>query len=313
MTNLARLSHLGLFKETTQGTPGTPTVFLPVMKDSFKPEDKIPDIVDESLRANSAVVQDIYGGPSESECAFSGMAYPDSIGHLLRMLGLVDTTSAGTGGRTIHTMKATAAQPPTYSMVDFDGFAARAFAGQMLSELTLKAEPASGAVTYDAKTAGWPSTAVSTPTPSYGTVAPFLGWQLTWSTAGGAAPKVLSTELSFKRDVEVIHGADGLQGPTETFADGLDFSGKFKTIFDSAVDRDRFLAYSKQAIVGTLSVPGASGAILAITSTEAVFTKAAVDRAGKYHTLDVEMRGKYTAADAGPGFAVLTNSVAAAY
>lgn len=308
---LARLGHLGLAKEVTQGTPVVPAFFVPYR--SVSPETTFNPIRDESVRANSSVLQGLYQGAGESTFGFGGHPHMDTFGHLLAAIGLVDTVGATSGGRTAHTMKATAAQPPSYTITDFDVVEARAYPGMMLDELGLKVD-VKGAVDYDAKWKGWPSAAAATPVPSFTAEEPLIGWELTFTAGGASSTRVQSAEWTLARGVEVIHGSDGNQSPRETFADGLQCDLKASVLFEDLTDYNRFLSYATHAVVGAITQPVARGdSALTLTMTSAVCHKAAQGRDGKYVTLDLELSGVYNVTDAGPVQALLRSTRATAF
>lgn len=94
MTLLARLTALGIAKETTQGTWVTPVRYIPIT--GPKPEDLIAPLRDESLRNNDTVLQGVYGGPAQSAVAYTvPEAYPDILGDHLRAILGPDTLTAG--------------------------------------------------------------------------------------------------------------------------------------------------------------------------------------------------------------------------
>lgn len=92
MTFLSRLSFLGGAKETTNGTPATPTFSVPFTKAQY--ETIYAALRDESVRANDAVLQGLYQGPADSTFDIETNLYPDIAGHFFRMIG-PDTTTAG--------------------------------------------------------------------------------------------------------------------------------------------------------------------------------------------------------------------------
>lgn len=96
---LARLSYMGLAKETVQGTYVPPTAILPVT--NLAPEDVYAPLRDESLRNNDSVLQGLYQGPADSNFAFDMSAYPDLVGHLLRAAVGADTTTAAAVSTTL--------------------------------------------------------------------------------------------------------------------------------------------------------------------------------------------------------------------
>jgi hypothetical protein len=303
---LPRLSHVGLKKEAVPGTYEAPASYIPLMNP--QPEDIIAPLRDESIRANRTVLQGQYGGPSQSTYKWNGHLYVDVFGHLLRAILGVDTV-AGAGPYT-HTFKNTNADPPSYSITDFDGVEAKGFPGCKLGELAVHIDVA-GTVTYDASWVGYPSADQSTPSPSFSAVAPLLGWQWTLSHGGVASTRGLKADLTFKRDVDVIHASDGTQGPREVFSPDLEVDGTIQAMYENGTDLDRFLAYTQNATV--LTVTSSASAALALTLTTTVMNKAATGRGGKYAVLDFDVSGIYNTTDTGPGHAVLTNSVSAAF
>ncbi|MCU1678016.1 MAG: hypothetical protein JWM93_2774 [Frankiales bacterium] len=315
MSKLSNLSRCRLAKETTMGTPVLTGLDVPW--DTFEPEDTIDPIPDTSVRANDTLVQDQYGGLAKSAVSLGGNLYPDLAGHLLRAMGLVDSIGAAVGGLYPHTMKSTGAQPPTYTIIDDDNLSAsaRAYPGQMLTDLTLKVDvAASSAVTFDSKWVGWASVTTASITPTFTTPSPFLPWMLTWSAAAAASDRVQNAELSFKRGVTLLPGSDGNQTMRETFGDTIEYAIKATALFEDQTDLNRFLTYGKVATVATLTKPaGLGGESLAITSTRGVWQKAAKKRSQKYLTLDFEVTGTYGATDAGPCAVLLNNLIAPAY
>lgn len=307
---LARLGYLGLAKETTQGTLVTPTIFIPSTKQD--PTETINPIVDESIRANPARTQGIYGGAKSSTFATAGWPYPDTIGHLFAALGMTDTLTTGTGAApNIHTFARANAQPTTYSLTHFDALTPKGYPGCMLNQLTFKGD-VSGAVEYETDWVGWASSTVSAATPSYTAVQPFLGWEMTAVVAAAAKTNLRSCELTLNNDAEVIMGSTGSQGPRETFADGLKYTFKYQAIFDDETDYDRFLAYLPFALTLTFTAPTAvGGASLVFGSPASVITTAKRGSDGKWLTLDVE--GEGVSSSNGPVTVVLRNSIATAY
>jgi hypothetical protein len=93
VTQLSRLAHLGIAKETVAGTYVVPTAFIPFTKADW--EDVIASLRDESVRANDTVLQGMYQGPTHATWSLDVSAYPDLIGHFLRGIIGPDTVTAG--------------------------------------------------------------------------------------------------------------------------------------------------------------------------------------------------------------------------
>jgi hypothetical protein len=93
MTQLSRLSKLGLGVETVPGVYVPPTVSIPFTKCDF--EDVIGQIKDESFRNNDTTLQGMYPGPTHATWSIDVMAYPDLTGHWLRGIVGPDTVTPG--------------------------------------------------------------------------------------------------------------------------------------------------------------------------------------------------------------------------
>ncbi|MGH7743282.1 MAG: phage tail tube protein [Candidatus Dormibacteria bacterium] len=93
MTQLSKLSILGIGKETVPGTYVVPTAYLPFTKADF--EDVYQEIKDESYRANDTTLQGMYQGPVDSTFDIDLWAYPDLVGWFLRGIIGPDTVTAG--------------------------------------------------------------------------------------------------------------------------------------------------------------------------------------------------------------------------
>jgi hypothetical protein len=94
VTQLSRLATLGLFKETTPGLWGAPTIGIPFLKGEY--EDLFGQIKDESVRGNDTVLQGMMQGPGHAEWQLDLHPYPDLIGHFLCAMVGPDTVTAAT-------------------------------------------------------------------------------------------------------------------------------------------------------------------------------------------------------------------------
>ena len=206
----------------------------------------------------------------------------------------------------------------TYSLtdeVDVSANMCRGYVGCVLEELGLKID-AKGAVSLEPKWRGFPSAVQSNPTSSYSTDQPFLGWQWTLTQNGVSSTRGLTLDYTFKRASEAIHSSDGTQGPREIFPDALEVDFKLKAIFENNNDLTLFLQNTQAPMVTTLTAPpsaSSTGEVLTLTTSQAVLTKAATDRSGKYATVDIDGSAIFNATDAGVIKAVLNNYVSTAY
>ncbi len=235
-------------------------------------------------------------------------------------LAIAHSSGVAVTTTTTHTFKQvhTGVRPPAYSLTVFDGVDTRGWAGCVMSDLQIKVDP-KGTVTFNPKWSGFPEAAVSTFTPSYTTLPPFLGWQWNMVNAGGASTRGLTYDLSLKRAVDVIHSSDGSQGPREIFAGGLEVDGTYKAIYENTTDYLLYLNYVQQAATATIAQPAQmggnqiGGCSLALTMSQSGWSKGTRDLGGTYVQASFSLSGIHNTTDAGVVQAVLKNFVTAAY
>lgn len=305
------LSHIGIGLETTIGTYVVPTLFIPFTK--VTPEDVIETVLDMSIDANSTDIRGAYQGAKDSTLNLDFYWYPEVVGIHLAALGMVDTIT-GTNPYT-HTMKLAAAgtQPKTYSLTLYNGFEARGFPGMMLDQLKLTVGSA-GVITATADWKGWPSATQSTPTPSFPTLPPFLAWQNQITIAGSASTRLLSGDMTFKRNADTIHTLAATQSPKTTFADVIGATGTAKLLYEDNTDYTNFLTNVQPAINWDMTQPGGgSNPHLTMKFGKTTWTKDTIDLSGKYAVLDTTWSGIYNATDQASASAVLVDAHTPAY
>ncbi len=310
------LQYIGLMKETVLGTYAAPSgagsLFLPY-DGAPKPHDVIEYITDDAVDANVSRLRAVYQGNKDAEFSWDGKLYPEAVGPFLVALGLADTvTGAGPYTHT-HKVPAAGTQPPSYSITDYDGVNPRGWPGAMLDQLQIKV-PATGPVTYTVDWKGWPSATQSAPTVAEPTSSAFLTWQNQLTIGGVASTRLISGDITFKRNAETIHTAQNSQAPKTTWASAFEVDASAKLLYEDTSDLTRYLTNTQPTVVWTMTQPGGgSSPVLTITFTKAAWTDGAVDKSGKYTMLDVKWSGVYNATDGGPVSATLLNGVSTAY
>jgi Phage tail tube protein len=275
---LSSNSYLGLVKETTPGTtpssaPSDASLqWLPVMNDvAISPMQTF--LRDEALRGSPTTVYDQVQGVRHDEVDFKTHVYADSFPLLLAsVLGSSDTkTGSGPYTHSIGLLNSptTGSQPPSYSILDFDGANYFVTTGAQASSLALAfgAETAAEATVkfianpYTATTS-LPSNAFSGGA-SFSTESPIPTWDTTISIAGSSLTYIESGELTLDRKTAPIFTM-GTQAPFDNFAGPLEVTGKFTAVVNSNADPFSIgstayaLTRNPQSLVITLTDPNDS-------------------------------------------------------
>lgn len=304
---LGQIQTVGMAKEASIGTVTAPTLFIPVH--SIKPEDLAEEIKDQSLAGSAALIRGVYQGVKDSTVDIGGDLYQEVVGPLLVSLGLTDTVSGSVAPYT-HTFKLTNAQPATHTIEHFNGYETRAFPGQMMESLDLKID-SKGAISFDAKYKGFPSSVVTASTASFASTTPFLPWMATATIAGTSVSSITQCDITLKRTVEPIHPLNGVQAPNTMFAGPIEASAKLTFIYGDDNEMNRFLNWTQPGMSLVVSQPN-SGPALTLNFGQAAYIKASLE-SKEYMELSVEVEGVLNASDSGPFSAVLTNSQSTAY
>ncbi len=296
------LSHLGLAKEVTWGTAVAAAKWLPI-KD-FKPVDEIKYPLDQGKRGIAALDFGAYQGTRLGNLDYGGDFFPDVPPYFL--LGVLGKDTVTGVGPYTHAFQLDPA-PPSFSISDYYGVE-RQWAGARVSELGLKFATDTGMLEYGVKMLSKASAIVTTTTPTIGTTAPFLGWQAAFSVAGtGVVGRLLAYEVTFKRILKEIFGANNSQDPSAIYVGGLEVTGKLTVDMPDDNELLHYLNNDQPAIQVVLT----SGTnTITILMTKCAFEKATIDRGQEFVRLDAQIRGLYNTTDAGPAKVTVVNSVA---
>lgn len=298
-------SYVGIAKEATKGTAVAATDFIPVAKDSLKPQDIIDPLYDTGLRGSQAVNYAYLQGRSRSTFDFGGSAFADTIGYSLAgIMGSVDTTGSSAPFTHSVTLKNSLvsgadAQPISYTLTDFYAVDVRQYPGCQFSDFSLRFN-ADGLLEYDAKSTGWQSATVSDPTPSFSTVLPIPVWRGTVTIGGSPVTTSMEGNIDLTRAVTPIYGISNTQNPYQVFLGPLEVSGKIKFVMDADTELTRFLTNTQPAIV--LNWTQGTGATLTriqATISKGAYTTAMIDRGDDFVTVTVDISPQATSADAG--------------
>jgi len=302
--NTAR-SYIGIAKESTKGTAvTTPTAYIPVTASSVKPQDVFTPLYDEGLRGSIVKNYNYIQGRVHSTFDFSGAVFADTV--IYPLSGVLGEDVVTGSAPYTHTLalknSATAAadaQPSAYTILDFYGANVRTWTGHQFSDFSLKWS-ADGLLEYDAKSTGWQSATVSTPTPSFSTVLPTAVWYGTVSVAGTTISNNTMGNIDMKRPVTPIYGISNVQTPYQVFLGALEVSGKATFIMENDTQLTNYLTNTQPALVfNWTSGTGATQTSIQATMTKGAYTLAVIERSKDFVECVVDFNAQGNLTDAG--------------
>jgi hypothetical protein len=276
-------------KETTPGTPTTPTATVPV--DTFVWEDK-PVFIDD--KAPRGVMGDdafgVYQGVEYCDVsAIGGPVYPDTIPWLLGNL-MGDITTTGTAAPFQHvisllnpTSGLPSAQPTAHTWTHYYGPTTTSGARQVpslcLSQVVLTWEAATGLLMWSGKGQGWKSVpAGSRPTNAPSAILAFPAWEGQLAV-GGVVPGAAVNNLE-KATITITRGltnkftGNGVQNPLVIGRTGFSVAFAFQFIAQDETYYN-YMMNNTQPQVQALFTQGASSALTSVQldMQQAAFTK----------------------------------------
>ena len=319
-------SYLGMVIETTEGTlPTTGTAYwLPVTSPQITPQQMF--LRDEALRGSPTTVYDQVQGVRHDEFEFRTFLFADTFPVLLRsILGGTDTkTGSGPYNHAIKVLNSpsTGSQPPTYSILDFDGANYFTVSGAQADSLAITFG-ADAAAEATVKYLGNPYVAYSTPPTVFATQSLSIEHMIpAWNTAviiGGTTYTNVSTgEISINRKTQPIFTL-GTQAPYNLFAGPIEVTGKFTFVINSTADVFSTgsgaygLTRSPEAITITLTDPNdaTSGTnhVVSFTTSAAQIHNIKRTRGKEYTELEVEFTANANNNDATTGYSPIQSTV----
>ena len=304
-------SYLGIAKEVTKGTVVAPTDFIPVAKDSLKPQDIVDPLYDTGLRGSNVLNYAYIQGRTRSTVDFGGAVFADTVGYgIAGLLGSVATTGASAPFTHTISLKNSLTsdvdvQPISYTLTDFYAVDVRSYPGCQFSDFSLKFN-ADGMLEYDTKTTGWASSTVADPTPSFSAILPTPVWRGTVSIGGASVSTAMSGNIDMSRPVTPVYGISNTQNPYQVFLGPLEVTGKITFLMETDAELTRFLNNTQPAIVLNWSY-GAGATLVQIQATisKGAYTAAMIERGEDFVQVSIDLNGQSTTTDAGStgGFA----------
>jgi hypothetical protein len=298
-------SYLGIAKEATKGTAVAPTDFIPVAKDSLKPQDIVDPLYDTGLRGSNVLNYAYIQGRTRSTVDFGGAVFADTVGYgIAGLLGSVATTGASAPFTHTISLKNSLTsdvdvQPISYTLTDFYAVDVRSYPGCQFSDFSLKFN-ADGMLEYDTKTTGWASSTVADPTPTFSTILPTPVWRGTVSIGGATVATAMSGNIDMSRPVTPVYGISNTQNPYQVFLGPLEVTGKITFLMETDAELTRFLNNTQPAIVLNWSYgTGASLVQIQATISKGAYTAAMIERGEDFVQVSIDLNGQSTTTDAG--------------
>jgi len=319
-------SYLGMVIETTEGTLPTSgtSYWLPVTTPQITPNQMF--LRDEALRGSPTTVYDQVAAVRHDEFEFKTFLFADTFPVLLRsILGGTDTkTGSGPYSHTIKVLNSpsTGSQPPTYSILDFDGANYFTVTGAQADTLGLTFG-ADAAAEATVKYMGNPYTSYTSAPTVFATQslsAEHLipAWNTVVSIGGTTYTNVSTGEISINRKTQPIFTL-GTQAPYNLFAGPIEVTGKFTFVINSTADVFSTgsgaygLTRSPEAIVVTLTDPNdaTSGTqhSVAFTMSAAQIHNIKRTRGKEYTELEVEFTANANQTDSATGYSPIQATV----
>ena len=298
-------SYLGIAKEVTKGTAVAATDFIPVGKDTIKPQDIIDPLYDQGLRGSNVLNYNYIPGRTRSTFDFGGAVFADTIGYALAgIMGEVATSGASAPyTHTISLLNASGtgsdAQPISYTLTDFYAVNVRQYPGCQFSDFSLRFN-ADGMLEYDAKTTGWASNTTTVPVPSFSTVLPTPVWRGTVTIGGSSVATAMTGNIDMTRPVTPVYGISNTQNPYNIFLGPLEVTGKITFLMEADTELTRFLNNSQPAIVLNWAYgAGASALQIQATLTKGAYTAAVIERSEDFVQVSIDLNAQSNTTDAG--------------
>jgi hypothetical protein len=174
----------------------------------------------------------------------------------------------------------------------------RGYPGQKISDLSFKFD-GNGLLSWSAKSMGFASGVVTTPTASFSTVTPLPNWLGIVTIGGSAIGTITDGEFNLKRDVSAIHTHDGTQDPYKIFGGKVTVDGKLTFVMEDDSQLTALYNNTQPALVATFSQgSGASQTSIAFQCTKAAYQTAMPERGKDYIAVPVTFEAILNTTDA---------------
>ena len=304
-TSVNSFVQLGI--EGTSGTLSSVLKTIPVSSPQVTPMQTF--LRDEAFRGSPATVYNQVAGVRHDEYEAKFYLFPDTF-PLIAYAALGTDTVTGTTPK-VHTVTlkndaTTGSQPPSVSIIDFDGQTAFQMLDAQATDLNLTFG-AEAAVEATTKFIAQPWTQVSTPgSLSIGTNTFVPGWDVALTIGGTSSAVLVDGELNINRNSVPIFTA-GTQAPYKTWAGPVEVTGRLKFVVESTdpilltANGKYALTQSPQPVVLTFTEPTTTYTTV-VTMTSVQFHDAKRTRDKAYVEVEANFTANANTTDAASGF-----------
>jgi hypothetical protein len=191
------------------------------------------------------------------------------------------------------------AQPPSYTLTDYNALNARQFAGLKFSEVGFKFS-GDGLLEFTAKALALASVVGSTPTASYTNVTPVAAWQGTVTIGGSVVATLIDGDCTIKRNVSPVNTVDGTQAPVALWSGPVSVSGKMTLLLEDDTQLTNYLTNAKPSLDFAFAQGTGPAAVqVKLHLTKCAYSDAEVTRGKDWLELSVSYEGLANTTDAG--------------
>lgn len=255
MSNEGILSQISIAKESTLGTPVTPTVSIPVLpSDGVVTEEEAVGVlgIDTSPALNKEFVQ----GLREYNGSFEMNAFPQAIGYILASAFGSVSSGLAAGETIVYDHAFTEAVAKTAMTLEQKiGSITERIAGFVVSKFGIQIT-AGDSIKFTFEGKGLSKASATAITPAYEVSKVFDWTDIQSITLGGTDIKAALSELSleYNNNLQNFHGLSGSSDPSQLYVEPSEVTGSLTAYLDSDILalQSIFEAKTQQALVITI-------------------------------------------------------------
>lgn len=220
--------------------------------------------------------------------------------------GAAKPSSSTIGTVYTHTFNVANAQPPSFTISDYNSMTERQYAGAVMQELQFKFDTET-ALTMNAKLISKMSVTTTTATPTFTTSNPLMGFQTKLTLGATQNLNLVGGEFSIKRDSALLFTANQTQDPTKFSGGRISVSGKLTFDCEDETELLKYLNGTQETL--DILIQRDANTSIDFHCSLVDYSKATVDRSQEFVRVDLEFLAIANATDAGMCVVTLKNSV----